>query len=408
MIDQLVISGASFFSLMLVARFLSLSEVGTYVLAMSVILIVMAFQDALITRPYTVKLMKPQGTVQEHAGSALLLSLILSVILACIGIFLDVLLYLWPNHEAEGKIGFALACVAPLLLAREFARRHSFSALQSRRALILDLIVVAITMIVLYALGRLGALSPPRAILAMGFGALVGVPIWWMRHREEFAFNKASVKATAADNWKLGRWFAISQMSIQIGSYANHWLSLILLSIAATGIYAEAMAIVALVNPFIYGILNFLMPKMVRVLHDEGRQSLLKHVRRYSMFMAILMSSFTLFIIFFGNDARELVFKHPVSAESVDIQLLMTLLSIGVLIGATGAPGTLALQTEERGHELALATLVTCVFAFVSSFALISIYGLFGAGLAFVLMEIFGISYRSWLLFVRQRPLNHG
>jgi O-antigen/teichoic acid export membrane protein len=394
--DQVVVSAMNFLALIIVARNSELKEVGLYVLAMSILVVLISLQDSVVTRPYAVRLLKPAGSTTEHAGSALLLTLILvAIVFACTVIFG----FAFQIGDVPFTFPITIGAVAIAILVREFARRHAFSAYVAERALKLDLLSSAVSLVALFALATRGVLTAQTALLSLGLGSTLAVGLWWLRHAREFSFSRISFAETTKQNWLLGKWFSIGQIAMQFQGYANHWLILVLLGAAATGIYGEAMSVVALANPFIYGVLNLLMPKSVRKLHHEGRASLLRQTRIDMAGIGFLMSLFVLVIIFFGKGLLDLFYHQPDLHPSV--ATVMTLLALGSLVGAVGAPLTISMQSEERGHELAAVAIACLIFAIASSALLISWYGMIGAGWAFLLTEAFSFILRSYLMFVK-------
>jgi O-antigen/teichoic acid export membrane protein len=402
--DQAVVSALSFVAMVIVARNTSLDQVGLYVLANSILFILIALQDSMVTRPYAVQVLKPVGSPQAHAGSALALTLVMSILIAGVATGAGLFEFVRSNGAPHFTypISFGFACAAILL--REFARRHSFSAYASDRALILDLLSSLLTLVVLIALASASWLTAETAFLALGFGSAIAVLVWWLRHRDAFSFSRQSFWETASKNWGIGRWFTIGQVAMQFQGYANHWIILIMLGASVTGTYGEAMSVVSLANPFIYGMLNFLMPKSVRKLHHEGRSSLLLQTRNDMLGIGVLMGAFVLVIYFFGGTILSLLYKQT-GADS-ELAIVMTLLAIGSLIGAVGGPITISLQSEERGRELAAISILCVVFALATSAILIWQHGLIGAGWALVAAETFSVLLRGYLMFAKKVSTN--
>ena len=151
--DQVVVSGASFLTLVAVGRMTSPTELGIYVLASSLLIWIVVAQDLLISLPYTFQQHRPLGTPAEQAGGALvygcLLSAVITVILAVIALGASII---YAGSELPA-IAWVLAAVVPFLSLRELGRRFAFAHLRLAEALILDIGVAAIQ------LGVLGGLA---------------------------------------------------------------------------------------------------------------------------------------------------------------------------------------------------------------------------------------------------------
>src|SRR5579859_615810 len=143
LVDQVVVSAASFATTVTIGRYTDASELGAYAIAISILASAFTIQGSLITLPYSIQLHSPTGTPQEHAGSSFALSSMLAGLIS-IGLAVAALGLFAAGAEPElMTMTWALAAVMPFALVREFCRRFSFTHLQMARALTLDGAVAA-------------------------------------------------------------------------------------------------------------------------------------------------------------------------------------------------------------------------------------------------------------------------
>ena len=131
LIDQVVVSGTRFVTTVMVGRFGSDSELGIYSLAFSLVILVLSFQEALISTPYTIFVTHLDKLSQKaYSTNTLIQALCLSflaTILLLIGCAVTFLI-----SEASSLIWLLTitAVLLPLMLIREFARRFAFAHLK--------------------------------------------------------------------------------------------------------------------------------------------------------------------------------------------------------------------------------------------------------------------------------------
>ena len=77
--DQAVVSATSFLALIMLGRWTDANQLGAYATAVSVLAVLLAAQESLITRPFAIQLDQLSGEPAEHAFSSLVLSVLLSV-----------------------------------------------------------------------------------------------------------------------------------------------------------------------------------------------------------------------------------------------------------------------------------------------------------------------------------------
>src|SRR6266849_8130980 len=196
LIDQAVVSAASFLTTVIIGRYTDPSQLGAYAIGISVLASSFTIQGSLITLPYSIQLHRPLGTPAEHAGSSLAHSGLLSALLTIV-LTVTALGLLAGGAEPElTAMTWALAGVMPFALLREFCRRFAFTHLQMARALMLDVAVAAIQLAVLGWLGWTGRLSAVTACGAIGVSCGLAAVGWWYLARGEFAIRVGQVRAT--------------------------------------------------------------------------------------------------------------------------------------------------------------------------------------------------------------------
>ena len=156
-----------------------------------------SWQEALVTRPYSIQLHRPLATPAEHAFGTLVLSCLLSVTGVCVLSATALALSAFGAHGELTEISWVLAATMPFVLLREFARRFAFAHLKMFQALMLDGTVAALTLALLAWLGWTGQLSAVTALGALGFSCGLGAAGWSYLARREFAFGFGELRATA-------------------------------------------------------------------------------------------------------------------------------------------------------------------------------------------------------------------
>src|SRR6202163_832978 len=84
LVDQVVVSAASFLTTVAIGRHTDPSQLGAYGIGISVLASSFTIQGSLITLPYSIQQHRPLGTSAEHAGSSLIHSSILSALISVV------------------------------------------------------------------------------------------------------------------------------------------------------------------------------------------------------------------------------------------------------------------------------------------------------------------------------------
>ena len=398
--DQAVVSGTSFLALIMLGRWSGPDQLGAYAVAASVLALMLAAQESLITRPYTIQLDRFPGAAAEHAFSSLVLSILLSVVTMCVLGTAALALSAVGAHQGLSEIAWALTATAPFVLMREFARRFAFAHLKIFHVLIVDGAVAAVNLGLLFWLSSTGRLSAVTALWAVGVSCAIGSFGWLYTARNEFAFCFGQFRTILKASWGLGKWLLSGQLALQVQGYVAYWLTLVIAGATVTGVYAACMSIVSFANPMLFGFFNILIPKSVRALRSEGRAGLRRQAVLDSLLLAALMGAFSLLVVLAGEDVMGFVYP---GAEYQGHSQVLTVLALSALAGAIGAPASIALASAEHTRAVAGVMTFTAVLNVALVWALMTYWGLLGAAYAVLIAEVVG-SLGRWIAFLALVP----
>ena len=402
--DQAVVSATSFLALIMIGRWTDPSQLGTYAIGASVLAMLLAAQESLITRPYAIQLYRPLGTPAEFAFSSLLLSCVLSTVAAIVLCAAALALSAFGENRDLAAIAWALAASIPFVLTREFARRFAFAHLRMFRALTVDVAVAALCVILLGWLGWTERLSAVTALGAIGISCAVCSIGWLYLARAEFSFRLADIRATLKQSWVLGKWLFSSQVTLQAQGYMTYWLSMVIAGATITGIYAACMSIISFANPLLYGFFNILTPRSVRALRNEGATGLRRQAVKDSLLLAALMAAFCAIVLIVGEDVMNFLYPSAVYKGNGNV---LAVLAFAALAAAIGAPASNALVSAERAQAVAGVTSVSAVLNIVLVWWLMTNWGLLGAAFGVLIAEVVG-SLGRWIVFLALVPEING
>jgi len=397
--DQVVVSGTSLLSLVLVGRFTRPSQLGIYTIAMSVCGLLLAVQDALILLPYTIHRHKHSRTASEHAGMMLLHAAILGGA-ATAGLALAAAVAATMPSSAPGAnvtwLIFALVFVVPSAMLREVGRGYSFAHLRVERALFMDLAIAALQIGVLVFLAGSGRMSALGACAALGIASALPSLIWLYATRRNFSIRRDQVREATRETWRLGKWLCAGQITVSVQGYVCYWMMPLLVGITETGIFAAASSVASLANPLLTAFRNILTPRAMRALNDGGHTRLLRQAILDAATLGAAMSVFCIVVLFAGDVLLRLVFR---SAEYAGHGHLVTILAIAMMLTAVGSPASNALASMQRPRPLVVATSVGGAVTVLAVWVFSVRWGLMGSAYGFLVGSAAGACAR-WIALV--------
>jgi len=392
--DQVLVSGANFATLIVLARALGLDAFGRFSIVALLVLLFTAAQNALCVTPL-MSLAPAMGRAHPAFFSTIAaLTAALATVTALVGTIVTAIA--WDDRRVP-----VLVVVAASLLViqlREFQRRHHFVSGQLTRAVVGDAIVYGGQLIGALVLAGLGALrSPATALGVIGVTAGVGL-LFELVAGYARQFVRQFDRVVARSVWEFGRW--------QLGSAAVNWLSgyaLILLAgvyldVRAVGGIRAAQSLGGIVNVVLLSTENWLPARTTRVLTERGPAAMNVQLRRLSLYGAGVVSVIILPVLIGPQFWMELLYGKRFGDYGV-VLVAFALQSIPAAVATVLQAG---LRSAGRTKQLFFAYVAGGGLGAVSGLMLISFFGLAGLAVSIVLTPCLVSAAYAWSLRLRQ------
>jgi O-antigen/teichoic acid export membrane protein/tRNA A-37 threonylcarbamoyl transferase component Bud32 len=395
--DRAVISGTWFFTTLLIARYSDASQLGIYAVGISVLAVLVAFQDSLIFKPYTIERHWPQGA---PLGSLLILSLLLSagstltLIIGALGV-----LKRYGSSEMA-LMTFALAGALPFVLTREFARQTALTRIAPVRATLLELAAATIQLSALVWLGLNGRMSAVSACAALGGASAITVAGWLYCARAEFSVRKRQVRTIFEQTWAVGKWLLVGQIAVQAQRHIIYWVAMLVAGAAVTGVYAACMSIVSFLSPLIFALGNVLTPRLRFAWKNDGGPGLWHETVRNTVLIASLILPLCLAVLLLGETVMRFLFP---GTEYEGHRYTLTILALVMFSEAFGMPAAIALGILKRPRAIVMTGTVGAVLTLVLVWPLMEQLGLLGAAFG-SLAGAATASIGRWVMFHLRAP----
>jgi len=389
-VDQAVVSGTSFLSVVILGRASAPEQLGHYYMTLTVVLVLVGLQEALVAAPYIVFGARRCGReLAEYTGSMWMQHAVLTV--AGVGV-VAVLASLAMQFPSGGLVYalWTVAAVIPWILFREGIRRFAFARLRSGIALAIDVAVCFVQLTALLALSYFGRLSVPTTFFTIGLAnALAG--IGWLLSKPERPI--VSVSRLASDwwnNWEFARWTVMSYFMVDTIPFVMPWIIGLAAGPAATGIYGGSSTLVGVTNILIHGAGNFVRPKAAHAFATEGVSALKRFLLIVAAVYGTAVGAFCIVLFLTGDLVAVFVF----GSEFRGTGWVLTLLSVNVLLGSIGFVASCGLWALGVPRSGMIADLAVLVITLLAAALLIGRYGPVGAATAVVLGSAVGATLK--------------
>jgi O-antigen/teichoic acid export membrane protein len=400
LIDQVIVGGGNFVTLLLLGRLAGAENLGLFALVMTVFYLLMTVQESLVTLPYTIVVAKLNGPRHlQCSGAALTQS---AVWAALVGITLAVIagsLYWFGENEQIVEIVAAFALVAPIFLIREFTRRFLFARMRLSRVLVMSAAGATTQIAALGLLASSGNLSAATALYAMGCGSAVAAFGWLWLSRGEFHFRRARSTYFVMKNWVLGRWIVASQATNVVASNMMLWLIAFWLGPTATGVFAACDSILRVANPIIMSLNNVLTPWTAIGFHNGGQARLNRIVWKATALLCLFLLGFTLIVSTIGG----WILKNSFGSAYAEAWATLIVLAVNQLVAKSSLATGRAMLVLERPDINLMADVAGFATSLIIAPLLLPLYGILGGACALLAGSIAmsGVNIAAYLIASR-------
>lgn len=390
-IDQALVSGKTFLTSVIVARACGKEELGFYVLGFSFIIFFTNLQNSFILSPYTVYRSKLNGeTHSKYAGSTLVHQLVLTVISMVVIAIAALIFTLSNGPRGLVHVLWVLAVAIFFIMLQEYARRICIARLKMKTAFLLDLFVAIIQIGGILLVLWMKILSPSMAYwvtcIACGSTALV----WVIMMRKEFKFHLSAIISDLKLNFSFGKWVFGTRITSMADSLVFPWLLNAYYGSGTTGIYAACAGTVALANPFLFGIGNYLAPLSSQIYSSGGPDKLRRLVLKSFIILIIPMCIFGLIMLLFGE--RLLTFLY--GSKFVGNGLLVLILAISFIVHTLAMGYGYGLWALERSDQEFKANTIGLGITIILGIGFVKRFGALGLASSLLIGNIIAIVIR--------------
>lgn len=389
--DQMLVSGTSFLTTVLIGRILGKSQLGLYVLAYSVVIVLLEVQNSLIASPYTINRPRLNAASQAaHTGNALALSIGLSA--------LATIVLLIINSTFPGGLGLSelkppflsLALIAAPILVKEFGRRVCFAHLNTRGVLLIDVTATVIQVGGLLLLMSLGSASVCGVYLLIAAASGTAAVMWLLTWRRRTAVTSSGPLVMLRETWSFGMWVLTGNLALVLSQQLYPWYLAWLRGPDAAGAFAACAGLLALINPLVSAVGNYLGPITANA-HLRGGRELSRVVRQASVLLFLVVGVFCAVMIFEGSRLLLVLYGTGYRVDPYIFAILAASVLASTCTLALGF-GFWAVGRPDINLKINLVSTITAVSigpALVGTYGLVgAAYGLLAANTAVSLLRL--------------------
>ena len=399
--DQIVVSGANFLTNIILARYLTSTEYGTYTVAFSVLVFINSIRLALISGPMVVLGASLNATqFRRYFNSLAVIQLVFAV---SVSLLLVLVLSIGKLLVPDALIFSVLLPVAVITIAvqfQEYFRQTFFARLVPIRSLSIDLVRCGSQLIALAVLYRIGILSARMTFWAIGIASAISAAEGFRRF-PVLIDGISEWKKHLLENWSLGKWmltytlirYALGQIYIIATALA--------LGVANTARFQAGMVIVGPIMMMSRGFMNILTPFFSKRFSQRGYASFWITFIRIAILWVLLFGCICFVPALLASKILTILYQQKYSGEAH----LVRILALGCLLSTLSQYTEVGVRAIKRPQLSVKAGLIALVFTAIMMWPLLSKLGIIGAGIGWATSSGLVLGVHGILLLYESRKL---
>lgn len=399
-LDQGLLTGSNFFIGILLARWLSPEQYGTYAIAFAVFLLLLMLYQALILEPMLVFGGSVyRNSVRSYLRSLLLTHVAMSVLMVfTLGIAVAITFEVSKSSSLPGALA-GVAIGAPFVLLFWLVKRTFYIMLSPAASVWGALFYCVLAIGGLTLVSKYSALSPFFALLLMGFagaGAAI-VLLVYVGFRLPRNHDALSLADVWRRHWRYGKW--------ALGANIMMWVPVsiyypLLSSFFGAAEAGELKALMNFLSPVLQtcaALASLMIPYATRLLEERGTSSINSVSRRMTVLCVSLAIPYWVVVLLFQGTA----FRVLYSGQYTQVAYLLPFIAFTSIVGSAFFGPLIALRAVGSPGSVFGAVCVAGVASVAIGVPATWAFGLRGAVLSMALSE--AVAFIAGLFLLRRK-----
>lgn len=264
LLDQLIVSGSNFVTLIYLGRRLEIDEFALFSVAMATTYLLLALHRALFTQPLNLLGATEEPMLLSARSAALLRAHLAAIPLSSVALLIFATAF-FPSILLTMSCMAYVACMFLL----EMLRRHYFTHTLMRKVLVIDFLCYAVRLPALFVAGGHASLDAASAFWIMAGTAFLPFVFAYRQLRREECQHRRPMRAVLSEQWPLSKWLLLTVAANWCASQSYPFL-LTPLGASAIATFAACTNLLNIVNPLAQAISNFVPVHIARIVHAGG------------------------------------------------------------------------------------------------------------------------------------------
>lgn len=395
--DQALVAGSNFAVNILLARWLSTADYGSFAFVYSLLLLPAGIQQALVLEPMAV--FGPSTYRMDpgrYAGALLSIHVLFSIPMVTVFLAGAAVSYVLsaPFAAALGALGIAL----PFILLFWLLRGVLYIQLSSGQSALSAAVYAVVLVGGVFCFK--GVASAEIGLLMMGAAAIAGSGAVFLFAGRNFAGTALPVREVWRDHWAFGRWELSTALVSWIGQNAVYSVIAVVVGLAGAGVLRALQNLVLPVNHAMTALRRLFQPHCSAAFGRGELKAGVAAVNRIACTYGLAASAYLL-VLSFGQSE---IFRWLYAGRFSEYGYLLPWFGVWIALNAVANAYTVGIRALKAPSRLFVADLIANSIFLALSIPATVLFGLAGTVGTSVLANI-ALSLATFVLFQKESRL---
>ncbi len=390
--DQSLVSGANFFTTIVLVRYLGIDEFGRFTLAWMAVLFASSLQHALVNMPMmSIGPKQAEAEAPQYYGAVFAQQIVFAA-LSCTLLWLGTSVSgaVFPAWEIEG-LALPLAFAAFAFQMQDFLRRYFFTRGRAKAAVATDAISYLGQLLLLVSLLLLLDLRSAGVLWIIGATSAAGA-IWALFEIERPRWNSAVFSRVLARHWRFARWLTASALMRWMSGNFFVIVAAAVLGSPAAGAMKAAQNIVGALHVLFFGMENVIPIRAAEIHGEQQPGRFTAYIVKVGLGLGAATFAVCAVLALFSEPILDLLYGHLY----VDAVWVLRWLCVAYFISSLSLALRHGLRALERTVHVFASNAIATAASLLVVFPLIEILGIVGAPVGMALVQALIFAYLVW------------
>ena len=392
--DQLVVSGFSFISGIILARFLGVVGFGVYSIAWLGVLIASSVNQPLIIAPMmTLSGKKSAEENKTYLQATIFKQLFFAAILSIVAFITVVIMsYVLKDWQVR-SIMFAFPLAVFSYLLQDFFRRYFIIIKRPHMSILIDIIAYGGVIISAFLIHFFRSMDAQFILLLTALFFLYASLVALLSLKE-LKFNRKEIRAAITEHWSFSKWLTATAILQWFSGNLFIIAAGAILGPGAVGATRMAQNIVGITHVLFLGMENIIPARAATAQRTGGNDLLFRYLWKFTLQMGTITFILLGLIALFSRQIIE-VFYGESYLEYQHILIGFCMLYVVVFLGY---PLRYAIRTLENTRLIFISFIISSVFSIACAYPVINEFGIYGVVGGLISTQLITLVIYMWSL----------